>query len=165
MWLVLFPTTNKLITLSEKHLISFRKMHHDYGESTKPKDIALPIGANKCKDLAFLPGVHVPVPFPLLWPSLKLNSSLCSMSCRQELGKLLQESFHRRKERTHVMIHYIKVLCKCFPHIMVEINMGLGIQIPALLHVCCVTLRGSLTSLSCSLVSRKPTSMIFKKIR
>lgn len=73
--------------------MSFQKMHHDYGESTKPKDIALPIWADKCEDLAFLPGVHVPLPFSLLWPSLKLNSSLCSMTFWQELGKLLQEAF------------------------------------------------------------------------
>lgn len=68
-------------------------MHHDYGESTKPKDIAPPISADKCEDLAFLPGVYVPVPFPLLRPSLKLNSSPCPMTCGQELGELLQEAF------------------------------------------------------------------------
>lgn len=92
-WSVRFPRTNELVTVSGKLPISFRKIHHDYGENTRPQDMALPIWTDKCEDSAFLLGVHAPVPSPLLWPSLKLSSSLCSMTCGQELGKLPQEAF------------------------------------------------------------------------
>ena len=80
---------------SEQLLLSFQRRPGDCGESTKPKDITLPIWADKWEDLAFLSGVHVPVTFPLLWSSLKLSGLLVDLQA--EIRKTPARSFQGRK--------------------------------------------------------------------
>lgn len=85
-------------------------MYHDYGESTEPADIALPTWADKCEHLAFLPGVHVLVPFPLLQPFLQLKQPSLLGDFQTEVMKILARNLNRRKGRKNIMIHAMNAL-------------------------------------------------------
>lgn len=85
-------------------------MYYDYGESTEPADIALPTWADKCEHLAFLPGVHVPVPFPLLQPSLQLKQPSLLGDFQTKIMKIIARKANRRKRRKNIMIHAMNAL-------------------------------------------------------
>lgn len=134
-----FIRTNYLITFLSNFLISFQAASWLL-ESTKPRDTALPTWADKCENLAFLPGIHVPVPFPLLWPSLKLKQLSLLSDLQGKIMKTLARSPNKGKERKNITIHSIDALWTCVSLTVVEISMGLGVQISSLPHTCCVTL-------------------------